>query len=98
MVVSNDELGDKLDDILEAMEQQLKPDEINVFENISLIATVGVGMSRQPGVSAKLFNALAEANINIRMIDQGSSEINIIIGVETHDFEKAIKAIYKAFA
>ena len=54
-------------------------------------------MSRRSGVSATLFTALADADINIRMIDQGSSEMNIIVGVENKDFEKAIKAIYQAF-
>ena len=54
-------------------------------------------MSFRPGVSAKLFSALAEAGVNIRMIDQGSSEMNIIVGVENKDFETAIRSIYKAF-
>ena len=54
-------------------------------------------MSYRPGVSATLFNALGEAGVNIRMIDQGSSELNIIVGVENKDFEKAIRAIYNAF-
>ena len=64
---------------------------------MSLIATVGGGMAKRHGVSAKLFTALSEAEVNIRMIDQGSSEMNIIVGVENKDFETAIKAIYKAF-
>ena len=64
---------------------------------MALIATVGSGMSARTGVSARLFTALAEAGVNIRMIDQGSSEMNIIVGVENKDFEKAIKAIYDAF-
>ena len=54
-------------------------------------------MNARTGVSAKLFTALAEAGVNIRMIDQGSSEMNIIVGVENKDFDKSIKAIYKAF-
>ena len=68
-----------------------------MFENMALVATVGHGMSFRPGVSAKLFTALAEAGVNIRMIDQGSSEMNIIVGVENKDFETAIRAIYQAF-
>jgi len=55
-------------------------------------------MNRRKGVSAKLFGALADANVNLRMIEQGSSEINIIVGVENKDFETAIRAIYNAFA
>ena len=64
---------------------------------MALIATVGHGMSFRPGVSARLFTALADAGVNIRMIDQGSSEMNIIVGVENKDFETAIRAIYQSF-
>ena len=71
--------------------------DIEVFEEMALIATVGHGMSARQGTSAKLFTALAEAGVNIRMIDQGASEINIIIGVINSDFEKAIRVIYNAF-
>ena len=64
---------------------------------MALIATVGKGMSHKKGVSATLFTALANADINIRLIDQGSSEMNIIVGVLNKDFENAIRAIYNAF-
>ena len=70
---------------------------MEVFKGLALIATVGRGMISNVGVAAKLFTALAKANINIRMIDQGSSEINIIVGVDEKDFETAIRAIYNAF-
>ena len=97
VVISNKQLGGKLDDILDEFERQLKPDHMEVSDDIALIATVGAGMSLRTGVSAKLFTALAEKKVNIRMIDQGSSEMNIIVGVENKDFEKAIQAIYGAF-
>lgn len=97
VVISNEYLDGKMDDILTAIKAQLAVDSIDVFENMAQIATVGCGMSRRKGVSAKLFTALANADVNIRMIDQGSSEMNIIVGVENKDFEKAIKAIYEAF-
>ena len=97
VVMSNKALGDRLDEVLDAFRQRLQPDSIDVFENMALIATVGRRMSYRPGVSARLFNALGEAEVNIRMIEQGSSEMNIIVGVENKDFEKAIKAIYSAF-
>ncbi|MBR0597987.1 aspartate kinase [Sinanaerobacter chloroacetimidivorans] len=97
VVVSNKKLDGKLDEILEEFQRKLQPDTMDVFENMSLIATVGSGMAKRPGVSAKLFTALYEAGVNIRMIDQGSSEMNIIVGVENKDFENAIKAIYHAF-
>jgi aspartate kinase len=67
------------------------------MENISLIATVGHGMTRRMGTAATLFKALADEGINIKMIDQGSSELNIIIGVNNTDYEKCIRAIFKAF-
>ena len=97
VVISNKQLGGKLEDILDEFERQLKPDHMEVSDDIALIATVGAGMSLRTGVSAKLFTALAEKKVNIRMIDQGSSEMNIIVGVENKDFDKAIRAIYGAF-
>jgi aspartate kinase len=65
---------------------------------MALIATVGRGMMHMPGVASRLFGALGAESINVRMIDQGSSELNIIVGVEEEDFERAIRAIYNAFA
>ena len=97
VVIDNNVLDGKLDEILDEFERQLKPDTMEVFEDMALIATVGHGMLSRTGVSAALFTALAEKKINIRMIDQGSSEMNIIVGVENKDFETAIKAIYAAF-
>ena len=97
LVIDNKVLNGKLDEIVEECKYQLKPDSIEVVEDMALIATVGAGMSARKGTSARLFTALAEAGVNIRMIDQGSSEMNIIVGVEEKDFETAIKAIYKAF-
>jgi aspartate kinase len=65
--------------------------------DLALIAVVGRGMKSQRGTAGRIFSALAHADINIRMIDQGSSELNIIIGVSNDDFEKAIEAIYSMF-
>ncbi|MDR2088995.1 MAG: ACT domain-containing protein, partial [Clostridiales Family XIII bacterium] len=86
-----------LPEIIEEFERKLRPDSVEVFDDMALIATVGKGMAARPGVSAALFSALYEAGVNIRMIDQGSSEMNIIVGVENKDFETAIRAIYRAF-
>ncbi len=97
IVVSNKKLHHALDEILDEIERKVQPDKIDVFNDMALIATVGAGMTNRPGVSATLFTALYEAKVNIRMIDQGSSEINIIVGVENRDFETAIRAIYNAF-
>lgn len=97
ILVANEYITDVIDDVIEDLTQQLKPDTIDYQDDIALIATVGYGMSSRPGTAAKLFTALAENNVNIRMIDQGSSEMNIIVGVTGKDFETALKAIYNAF-
>ena len=97
LVVSDSQLNDKLEDILDGLRVEVKPDSLEANSEMALIATVGRGMSHIPGMAAKLFGALAGAGINIRMIDQGSSELNIIVGVHADDFENAMRAIYKAF-
>lgn len=97
IVIQDCQLKGKLDKVIEEINQECEPNSINVFSNMAIIATVGYGMAESPGISAKVFTALAKENINIRMIDQGSSEINIIIGVETDNLGNAINAIYSAF-
>ncbi len=94
LVIEDKYIGAKLDDIIDEIKRHCKPDSIEIYPNMALIATVGRGMSRTRGMAASIFTALAAEHINIRLINQGSSEINIIVGVETDDFEKAIKAIY----
>ncbi|HYH03837.1 MAG TPA: aspartate kinase, partial [Bacillota bacterium] len=86
VVISDSQLTNKLEKVLEEIKQQLKPDDVEVLPNMALIATVGRGMAYTPGIAAKLFSSLGAANVNVRMIDQGSSEINIIVGVATEDF------------
>jgi len=97
LVIEDVQLKDKLDDILEEIKRQCNPDSLEVYPNMALITTVGRGMNRTIGISSKLFSGLSEGKVNIRMINQGSSEINIIVGVENDDFEKAVKSIYKSF-
>lgn len=97
VVIESKELEDKLDDVLASLEQSLRPDEITVTEDIAMIAVVGLGLARTVGVAAKITAALADAGINIRMLNQGTNEINVILGVEASDFEGAIRAIYNAF-
>ncbi|MCI8284403.1 MAG: aspartate kinase [Firmicutes bacterium] len=97
IVISKKQLEGKLQDLLDDIEKRLKPDSVEIYQDMALIATVGLGMTRRLGVSAKLFTALNDAGVNVRMIDQGSSEMNIIIGVENDHFEAAIKSIYDAF-
>ncbi|NLY70504.1 MAG: aspartate kinase, partial [Clostridiales bacterium] len=97
IVISKKKLNGKLDDIIEEMRRRLAPDSLEVYDDMALIATVGERMNRRLGVSATLFGALYKAGVNVRMIDQGSSEMNIIVGVQNSDLETAIRAIYDAF-
>lgn len=97
VIIPTEEIEDKLEYVISDINKAVNPGLIYVYKNISLIAVVGHGMSRTAGTAAKIFSALADANVNIRMIDQGSSEINIIIGVDENNMEKAIKAIYNKF-
>lgn len=97
VVISDSQLQNKKEKIVEEIKRSCNPDSISVLPNMALIATVGKGMAKNRGVASKVFTALSDAGVNIRMIDQGSSEMNILVGVENDDFEKAIKAIYKKF-
>ncbi|NLL82199.1 MAG: aspartate kinase [Tissierellia bacterium] len=97
IVVQASKINHKLKKIIEEIRIFCNPDNIVTYPDMSLIAVVGRGMIRTKGISAKTFTALEKADINTRMIVQGSSELNIIIGVENKDFEKAIEAIYRAF-
>ena len=97
VIVSDRELSTRKDQIIQRIRQTCQPDSIEIQSGLALIATVGYGMVRRRGTAAKLFKALYDADVNVRMIDQGSSELNIIVGVDTADFETAMRAIYKAF-
>jgi len=97
IVIADSELAGKEDVVIERIKKVVNPDHIEIKSGISLIATVGQGMSFKPGSAATLIGALAKEKINIRMIDQGSSEMNIIVGIATSDYERAINAIYQAF-
>ncbi|MBS10332.1 MAG: aspartate kinase [Gemmatimonadetes bacterium] len=97
VIISDDELGGKGPELVSKIEQVLQPDRVTLLPGLALIATVGEGMSHRIGIAARLFAALADAEVNVRVIDQGASEINIIVGVEAADFERAVQAIYRAF-
>ena len=79
------------------IKEAVSPDKIYTHEDIAMIATVGHGMARNVGTSARLFKALSESGVNVNMIDQGSSELNIIVGVEKEDYTTCINAIYHEF-
>lgn len=83
--------------VISAIHRYAKPDSIELEADLALIAVVGRGMKSTRGTAGRIFSALAHANVNVKMIDQGSSELNIIIGVSNADFEPAIKAIYDIF-
>jgi aspartate kinase len=97
IVLKSDTVEGRIDSLVAEIRAECEPDAIEIHTGIALIATVGRGMSHAPGTAAHLFGALANAGINIRMIDQGSSELNIIVGVENADFERSVRAIYSEF-
>jgi aspartate kinase len=97
IIVNTEEFIDKEQDILAGIHRAVQPDSIILESDLALIAVVGRGMKASRGTAARIFNALAKRNINIKMIDQGSSELNIIIGVRNCYFNDAIKAIYNEF-
>ncbi len=97
VIVSESALENKKTALLADIIALTNPDHIHVEYGIALIAVVGRGMVQTKGTASKIFTAIYENDVNIRMIDQGSSELNIIIGVKSEDFEKAMNAIYNAF-
>ncbi len=95
--VHQDEFMHKEQRVVSAIHRLADPDHIEIEADFALIAVVGRGMKSTRGTAGRIFSALAHANVNVKMIDQGSSELNIIIGVSNADFETAIKAIYDIF-
>ncbi len=95
--VHQDEFMHKEQKVVAGIHRLADPDSIDIEADLALIAVVGRGMKSTRGTAGRIFSALAHANVNVKMIDQGSSELNIIIGVANADFETAIKAIYDIF-
>ena len=95
--INSNDIRDIKGNITAELVKAVDPDSITLFENLALIAVVGRGMIRTEGTAMRIFTALAMAHVNIRMIDQGSSELNIIIGIEEKDYVTAIRAIYSEF-
>lgn len=95
--VHQEEFEGKEQQVISSIRRLVNPDIIDLEADLALIAVVGRGMKSTRGTAGRIFSALAHANINVKMIDQGSSELNIIIGVSNNDFENAIKAIYDIF-
>ena len=97
VVIPTSQVRDRIYDIISDIKNHVHPESIKMDDSIALIACVGRGMASVPGSSARLFGALGENNINIRMIAQGSEEISIIVGVDNRDFERTIRTLYEGF-
>ncbi len=97
VIVSTYQLEGHRERVLQAMTRRTKPDSLTVEDGLALVAVVGRGMVKAKGTASRVFTALSNAGINIKMIDQGSSELNIVVGVDEHDFEHALNAIYNEF-
>ena len=97
LVVRTEAIAPKLYRILAKIQEEVQPDSLEVLDNIAVIAAVGHRMAFRPGVSGKIFAALGQADINIRMINQGPDELNIIFGVDNKDFAQAIRVLYDSF-
>lgn len=97
VVVETAALKPELDAVLAALKKAVAPDHIAVHDDLALLAVVGRGMVRSEGTAFRVFRALAEAKVNVRMIDQGSSELNIIVGIDAAHYAKALDAVYREF-
>ena len=97
VVMPTEAIAPKLYAILGEIQKDLNPDGLDVHDQIAVVAAVGRKMAFRPGISGKIFAALGEAGVNIRMINQGPDELNIILGVDNRDFEKAIRVLYNGF-
>ena len=98
VVMSTASIAPSLYTILGEIEQELHPDELKVYDQIAVVAAVGRHMAFRPGTSGKVFAALGKAGVNIRMINQGPDELNIIFGVDNKDFAESIRVLYNSFA
>lgn len=97
LVLSSALLEGKREKLINQITRAVKADSVTIDDGVALVAVVGRGMVKEKGVAARALNAVSAADVNIRIIDQGSSELNIILGVDEHDFEKTIRAIYDEF-
>lgn len=97
VVLSTAELEPVRDSVIKRIMALTEPDTLTIHDNMGIIATVGRGMVHNPGTAARLFSALSRKHVNVRMIDQGSSELSILVGVDEADFADAVRAIYQEF-
>jgi len=97
VVLPSDALAPHLYAVLSEIRKDVEPDTLDIHDQIAVVAAVGRKMAYRPGISGKIFAALGEADVNIRMINQGPDELNIIFGVDNKDFDKAIRVLYNSF-
>jgi aspartate kinase len=97
IVVSSATLDGRRDKLLSSINRMVRPDSISIEDGLALIAVVGRGMVKAKGTAARVFDAISAAGVNIKMIDQGSSELSIIVGIEDQGFNIALEAIYNEF-
>ena len=97
VIVATSDIEPIKEKIISSLSRTLKPDSVTIDDGLALIAVVGRGMVKAKGTAARVFSSISNAGVNIKMIDQGSSELNIILGVEERDFEVTLKAIYNEF-
>lgn len=97
IIIEGKQLDGKIEKVLGEIRSACSPDKIEYYPKMAMIAVVGIAMAYTPGIAARVFSSLAQKGINIRMINQGSSEISIIVGIENDDYEKAVRAIYGEF-
>lgn len=97
VIIEQEQLGDNVEPIIDEIKRVLLPDSVELERNIALVAVVGEEMNHAIGTAAKIFIALRDAGVNVRVINQGASELNIIVGVASEDYEKAVQALYDAF-
>jgi aspartate kinase len=97
LIVDGAQLEGKGEKVIEDIKKECSPEIVETQSDLALVAVVGRGMAKTPGMAASIFGAVAKAGVNVRMINQGSSEISIIFGVDDEDYEKAVRAVYAAF-
>jgi aspartate kinase len=98
VVVSSDTLGDQLYQVVGDIQSTCAPDDLQVQDDVALVAVVGRKMTYRPGTAGKIFQSLGNHGINIRTINQAADEISITVGVDNNDFETAIRVLYEGFA
>ena len=98
LVMPTETIAPHLYNILAEIQRDVEPDRLEVLDQVAIVAAVGHRMAARPGISGKIFAALGQADINIKLINQGPDELNIIFGVDNRDFAEAIRVLYNTFA